>query len=235
MKGMTTLGLLGVTSLMLGTSGLAVSPTLTPATVTEALRAGEAMSIQEGGYVLGTYLLKAYNEDVILRPNSPEIDGIVLGTPFERLRYEAYLARLEGNPLTAAQATTFARTLDHKITVRVYSHSPYSVADEDEQWQLAYNADRIKANPDRAKSYLDFFKAATMTIGGRAYTAAPSVDGPYRDNFTLPSGEADFRNLGVVSYTFTVPNLPASGAFKLSFKDSRGVPYALSGDLKQYR
>ncbi|GHF36719.1 hypothetical protein HNQ07_001287 [Deinococcus metalli] len=233
MSGLKTLGVLAALSVV--GSVQAVSPTLTPAIVTEALKAGEAMSIQEGGYILGSYLLRAYNEDVILRPNSPEIDGVVLGTPFERLRYEAYLARLEGKPLTTAQATAFAQKLNHKITVRVYSHSPYSVADEEEQWQLAYKTDRIKANPDKEKSYLDFFKPATMTVAGRKYAASPSVDGPYRDNFTLPSGESDFRNLGVVSYTFDIPNLPASGPFTLSFKDSRGVPYTISGTLQQYR
>ncbi|WP_295816361.1 hypothetical protein [uncultured Deinococcus sp.] len=228
-------GLAALAGLALAGTVGAVSLTLAPAAVTEALRAGETMSIKEGGYVLGSYLLRAYNEDVILRPNSPEIDGIVLGTPFERLRYEAYLARLEGNPLTAAQATAFARTLDHKVTVRVYSHSPFSVADEDEQWQLAYRTDRVKANPDREKSYLDFFKSATMTVAGRTYTAAPVVDGPYRDNFTLPSGEADFRNLGVVNYTFDLPTMPVSGTFTLAFKDSRGVPYTVSGELSKYR
>ena len=235
MRGRIPAALLGLAALALGGVVHAITPVLTPATVTEALKAGEAMSVSEGGYVLGSYLLRAYNEDVILRPNSPEIDGVVLGTPFERLRYEAYLARLEGTPLTATQASAFARTLDRKVTVRVYSHSPFSVADEDEQWQLAYNTNKIKANPDREKSYLDFFKAATMTVAGRTYTAQPAVDGPYRDNFTLPSGEADFRNLGVVSYTFTIPNMPASGTFSLAFKDSRGVPYTLSGDLSKYR
>ena len=132
MSGRTLLGLLGLAALTLGSTVQAVTLTLSPAVVTEALKAGEDMSIKEGGYILGSYLLKAYNQDVILRPNSPEIDGIVLGTPFERLRYESYLARLEGKPLTTAQASAFAQNLNGKITVRVYSHSPYSVADEEE-------------------------------------------------------------------------------------------------------
>lgn len=193
------------------------------------------MSVREGGSVLGTYLLRAYNDDIILRPDSPEIDGVVISTPFERLRSEAYLARLEAKPLSGEQAATFARGLSGKLTFRVYSHSPYPVEEEEEQWQRAYRTDRISFDEDRAKSYLDFYKPATLTVAGRTYTARPVLDGPYRDNFTLPSGEADARNLGVVFYTFDARTLPTSGAFTLSFRDSRGKVYRLEGNLSQHR
>lgn len=201
----------------------------------QAQRDGEAMNTEDSGYVLGNYLLKSYSDDVFLKPDSPEIDGIVLGTPFEKLRYEAYLSSLEGQPITDARAVMLAGILASKLTFRVYSHSPFAVDDEEEQWQLAYQADKIVTNPDKQRSYLDFFKPATLTIAGKTYTAKPVVDGPYRDNFTLPSGEATTRNLGVVSYTFEIKNLPSKGTFAFNFDDSRGKAYSIKADLGSYR
>lgn len=227
--------ILALLSLMLTGSVEAVIPSLNSADTMQAKREGVAMSTKESGYVLGNYLLRAYNEDVILRPNTPEIDGIVLETPYEKIRYEAYLSKLEGQPLTDAGAATLAGTLAGKLTFRVYSHSPFAVEDEEEQWQLAYRTDKIAINPDKQKSYLDFFKAATLLVAGKTYTASPVVDGPYRDNFTLPSGEATFRNLGVVYYTFNVKNLPTKGNFTFKFEDSRGKAYNIQADLGSYR
>lgn len=210
-------------------------PSLSAAQVSQARAEGDAMSVKEGGYVLGGYLLQTYNDDIILRPGSPEIDGVVISTPFERVRYEAYLSHLEAKPMTGEQAAALARGLGGKLTFRVYSHSPYPVEEEEEQWQRAYRTDRVTFDANRAKSYLDFYKPATLTVAGRSYTASPTLDGPYRDNFTLPSGEAESRNLGVVFYTFDARTLPASGAFTLSFRDSRGKAYTLKGDLGQHR
>lgn len=220
---------------LLNSAAYAVIPSLSAAQVSEAVKAGEAMSVSDGGYQLGSYLLVQYTVDVILHPNSPEVDGIVVSTPFEQLRYEAYLAHLEQKPLTSTQATDFARKAAGKLSFRVYTHSPYAVDEEDEQWQLAYQKDRIAANPERPKSYLDFFKDAHLTVAGKKYVATPIVDGPYVDNFTLPSGKATFRNLGVVFYTFNVGDLPTSGKFTLSFKDSTGKAYNISSDLSKHR
>ena len=212
-----------------------VIPALNSTQVTAAKTEAEAMNIRESGYVLGSYLLKAYNQDVFLAANSPEVDGIVLSTPYEQVRYEAYMAHLENHPLTAAQATAFAKKANGTLQFRVYSNSPYPVEDEEEQWQLAYRKDHIADDRDRANSYLDFYKTASLKIGNRTYAAKPVVDGPYRDSFTLPSGDAETRNLGVVFYTFTVPNMPSTGAFTLTFRDSQGKPYTIQGNLKDYK
>jgi len=49
---------------------------------------------------------------------------------------------------------------------------------EEEQWQLAYQADKIAVNPENQKIHLNFFKPATLTIAGKVYTFQPVVDGP---------------------------------------------------------
>lgn len=213
----------------------ALLPTLTATQIQAAKREGEAMNTRESGYVVGNYLVKTYNDDLILQPDSPEVDGVILGTPYERLRYESFLAHLENKPLTETQAVNLARTYAGKLVFRVYSHSPYVVGDELEQWQQAYLTNKVAANPDRAKSYLDFYKTATLTVAGKKYTATASIDGPYQDNFVLPSGESDFRNLGVISYSFDIKNLPSSGIATLVFKDSRGKTYSIQSNLGQLR
>jgi hypothetical protein len=226
---------LSLAALSLGGLASAMLPSLTAAQIQEAKREGEAMSTREGGYIVGKYLVKTYNDDLILQPNSPEVDGVVLSTPYERLRYEAYLAHLENNLLTDAQASTLAKSYAGKLVVRLYSHSPYAVDDELEQWQQAYLTDKIALTPQREKSYLDFYKAATLTVAGKTYTAQPVVDGPYRDNFVLPSGKSDFRNLGVVFYTFNVPSLPSTGMATLAFTDSRGKAHRIQSNLNDLR
>ncbi|MFC4640332.1 hypothetical protein [Deinococcus hohokamensis] len=226
---------LSLTLLTLSSLALAVVPSLTAAQVQAAKREGEAMNTRESGYIVGKYLVKAYNDDLILKPGSPEVDGVVLSTPYERLRYEAYLAHLENKPLSDAQAMTLARSYAGKLMFRLYSHSPYAVEDELEQWQQAYLTDKIAVNPEREKSYLDFYKTATLTVAGKTYTAKPVVDGPYRDNFVLPSGESDFRNLGVVFYTFNIPALPRTGTATLTFTDSRGKAYRIQSNLNDLR
>jgi len=39
----------------------------------------------------------------------------------------------------------------------------------------------------------------------------------------------------VVFYTFTVPNMPSTGAFTLTFRDSQGKPYTIQGNLKDHK
>lgn len=210
-------------------------PTLDAAQVGEAIRSGEAMSTTEGGYVLGNYLLRQYNADVILQANTPEVDGIVLSTPYERVRYEAYLDHLEQHPLGTARAAALAAKMAHTLSFRIYTHSPYAVDDEEEEWQQAYQKGQVQADPNRTKSYLDLFRSASLRVGNHLVMARPEIDGPYVDNFTLPNGRATFRNLGVLTYTFDTRGLPTQGSFTFSFKDSQGKPYSFTAPLQAYR
>ena len=215
-------------------SALALTPMLNPQQIQDAAQAGDQMFHKSGVYTWGPYLLKAYTEDVILKPDSPEVDGIALGTPYERLRYKSFLASFQAMPLTPAQATAQARALDNKITFLLYTHSPFSVDEEEEQWQKA-NKGAVSQTPDRAHSYLDSYQPATLNIGGRTLTASPQIDGPYTDQFTLPTGNADFRYLGVVRYTFDLGGTAQPGTVTLSFKDSQGKPFTQQADLGQLR
>jgi len=212
---------------------LALAPALNAQQVAQATKAGDTMFHQEGAYRWGNYLLKTYTEDVKLSDTSPEVDGIAIGTPYERLRYESFLASFQDAALTTPQATTLASSLKNKVTFLIYTHSPRGVDDEEEQWQQAYTQGKVKTSEERAHSYLDTYKAATLTAGGRTLSATPQLDGPYTDQFTLPTGGAQFRYLGVVRYTFDVSGVSPNSKVTLNFKDSLGKGYSQTANLSQ--
>ena len=222
-------------TLALSGAALAYQPTLTPQQTAQAVKEGNAMLQAGGGYVWGPYLLHTYNEGIRLRPDSPEVDGVAMGTPYERLRYNAYLSAYQDQPLTSQQASTLARQVAGQLTFLIYSHSPLSIDEEEEQWQLAYDKNPSKPRPDREPSYLDLYKTATLTVDGTALSAAPQVDGPYRDDFTLPNGRADYRFLGVIRYTFDLSGVKGARQASLRFTDSRGKVYTQAIDLSAVR
>ncbi|MFC4453525.1 hypothetical protein [Deinococcus sonorensis] len=216
-------------------SALALTPVLTPALTDQAVKEGDSMSRTTGVYTWGSYLLKTYTDDIRLTANSPEVDGIALGTPYERLRYESFLDTFQDRPLTAAQAKVFAQKWNNKITFLLYTHSPGPVSQEEELWQQAYSRGNATETKGREHSYLDLYQSATLTVGGKTLTAKPEIDGPYGDQFTLPAGTPEFRYLGVVHYTFDLTGLPTSGTVTLKFKDSSGKTYAQQANLSQLR
>ncbi|WP_161884078.1 hypothetical protein [Deinococcus alpinitundrae] len=236
MRTVTLLGkaLLICTGLLVSPAA-ALSPVLTPALTAQATKEGDTMSRNTGVYTWGPYLIKTYTDDIVLKVNSPEVDGIALGTPYERLRYESFLDTFQDMPLTPDQSAQFAQKWKNKISFLLYTHSPGPVAQEEELWQQAYNQGKATETKGREHSYLDLYQPATLTVAGKTLTAKPEIDGPYGDQFTLPAGTPQFRYLGVVHYTFDLTGLPTSGSVTLNFKDSGGKTYTQKADLSQLR
>lgn len=211
--------------------GVALTLSLSVEQIKQATQEGDIMYHQLGAYEWKNYLLKTYTEDVILAVNSPEVDGIALGTPYERVRYESFLDSFQDMPLTPEGATTLADSLKDKVTFLIYTHSPRGVGEEEAQWQQAYHLGEVKPSDTREHSYLDAYKPATLLIGAHSLVAQPVIDGPYRDQFTLPTGGAEFRFLGVVKYTFDLSGVPAAARATLRFRDSAGKVFIQSANL----
>ncbi|WP_407571668.1 hypothetical protein [Deinococcus altitudinis] len=229
-----TLGLLAVGTLV-GGSVSALTPSLSARQAAQAAVEGDTMFRENGAYKWGSYLLKTYTEDIKLRVDSPEVDGVAIGTPYERVRYESFLASFQDMALTPAQTNALAATLKNKVTFLVYTHSPRGVDEEEEQWKQAYNSGAVKPAAAREHSYLDAYVPATLSIGGRVLRSQLQIDGPYRDQFTLPTGGAQFRFLGVVRYTFDLTGVPAANVATLTFKDSGGKVFTQKANLTQLR
>ena len=192
---------------------LAVQPTLTPQEVQRAIAEGTAMNTPSNGYILKDYLLKEYNSGVSLTPGAGEVDAITVATPYERLRYSSYLEALQQRPMTVAKAQPILRQYRNKVTFVVFTHSPYTVDAENEQFLQAYGNTSIKdaSGKTRQRSYLDQYKTATLELGGKSYTARPGVEGPYTDIFSIQGSRPESRYLGLINYGFDLSRLAASG------------------------
>lgn len=221
--------------------GLAFQAALTVEEVRKALDEGRAMNTPRNGYILSDYLLKEYNDGVSLKPGDGEVDAIIVATPYERVRYFGYLEALQRRPVTEAALNAVVERYRNKITFVVFTHSPYTVDQEVEQWVRAYGNARVQDEEGgtRQRSYLDEYKEATLEVGGKTYTAKPHVDGPYTDIFSVQGSRPQSRFLGLISYSFDLSELvrdgKVAGGGTLRFADSQGkAVYTEAVDLGKY-
>ncbi|PZA07575.1 hypothetical protein DNA98_08140 [Meiothermus sp. Pnk-1] len=199
------------------------------------------MNTPRNGYIISDYLLKEYNDGVSLKPGAGEVDAIIVATPYERVRYFGYLESLQRKPITDAALNAVIERYKNKLTFVIFTHSPYTVDQEVEQWTKAYGSNKItdEEGETRQRSYLDEYQEATLELGGKTYIAKPDVDGPYTDIFSIQGSRPQSRFLGLISYSFDLSELAAngkiSGVGKLSFKDSQGkTTYSETIDLGKY-
>ena len=235
-----TLLVLTALGLSLGPA-LAFQPVLSTEEVQKALKEGSAMNTPRNGYILSDYLLKEYNDGLSLKPGDGEVDAIIVATPYERVRYFGYLESIQRKPVTDAALNAVVDRYKNKLTFVVFTHSPYTVDQEVEQWTKAYGSGKItdEEGHTRQRSYLDEYKEATLEVGGKTYTAKPSVDGPYTDIFSIQGSRPQSRFLGLIHYSFDLSDLAVSGKVsgtgRLSFKDSQGkTVYSETVDLGKY-
>lgn len=188
----------------------AYEPVLDAAGVKRAVQTGTEMVSPSSGYRVQDYLLHEYIKDVRLRPNDPEVNAITLSTPFEALRYSAYVARYQKKKLSPEEVQKVTSETAHTLTANVYAHSPFTVEEELEQFLKAYEDDE-QGDDAQQQSFMDFYSDATLKIGDQTLTTKKVVDGPYQDQFSPFSGTPEFRFLGVVRYTFDLSGLDTKG------------------------
>lgn len=197
-------------ALALCAQAAAYEPVLRAADVREAVQTGTRMVSPNSGYRVQDYLLREYITDVRLRPDDPEVNAITLSTPFEALRYRAYVARYQRKQLSPGEIAQVTAETAHTLTANVYAHSPFTVEEELAQFLQAYE-DEAEGDDAEQQSFLDFYSDATLQIGDRTLSATKVVDGPYQDQFSPFSGTPEFRFLGVVRYTFDLSGVDTRG------------------------
>ena len=188
----------------------AYEPVLSAAEVERAIQVGTEMVSPSSGYRVQDYLLHEYVEGVRLRPDDPEVNAITLSTPFEALRYNAYVAKYQRKALSPEEVREITAETAHTLTANVYAHSPFSVEEELEQFLQAYE-DETEGDDAEQQSFLDFYSDATLEIGDQTLTAQKAVNGPYQDQFSPFGGTPEFRFLGVVRYTFDLSGVDTKG------------------------
>jgi hypothetical protein len=200
------------------------TPVLGQGDVDQARAAGaEQAGSKTHGYVVKDYVLYDTGQQLTIPPGAGEVEAVVVGTPFERLRYASYLASLQGKPMTAEQAVENARKLDATLHFVVFAHSP-GVTEKD-------------------RGFLDRYTKAVFTLDtGEALTASDSrVFGPARDFYIVPGSGRERRWLGTLTWTFSLrPVMDKGGDVSaatgsLTFTDSSGKTYDIAVDLGKYR
>jgi hypothetical protein len=213
--------MLGV-CLALSGPACAFTPRLSAQDIEEARRSGaQQADSRTHGYVVEDYVLYDVQQPLGAPPGAKEVEAVVLGTPFERLRYASYLASIQGEPLTDAGARRQARELDDTLHVVVFAHSP-GASEVDRGFLQRYRDVRLEID------------------GGQAIEPrASTVFGPAQDFFSVQGSGRERRWLGTLTWEFALDQSTGQGAERsrgrLSFVDSSGHRYEVPFDLGKYR
>jgi hypothetical protein len=161
------------------------------------------------------------------RPNAPNTQNQVLrapliartfsGTgPYEHVRYDGYLQRLQGYPLGPEQIDAFRREAGNHFGFIIYAHS--------------------RTGDDSEHSFLAHFSNATLTLpNGNVLNATQRVlFGPSADFYDVGSFREQ-RYTGSLTYRFAVSatSCPTDGT--LQVRDGYGHAYRFPVDFSRYR
>jgi hypothetical protein len=198
--------------------GLAFSPALTSAQLHKALADGRSEAASRAGYPVAAYSLYAVPNALVIAPGQGSIDAIVVGTPFERVRYASYLAAFQGSQPGASDVADAAEA--ESVDFVVFAHGG---AHDDQK-------------------FLQRFHAASIEAAGRLLQPERTTAfGPTEDFFTTTKGNRVFRWLGYDTYRFDVRSLARAGVdiarlrgtFRIT--DPYGRQRAYAFDLSKYR
>jgi hypothetical protein len=194
----------------------AVETPLTPRSVNDALDAGHAMADAHGGYTIAPYLLFTVPDAVLITDDDATVEAVQVGTPFERLRFEAYREQLMRRPFNAPDVATYNELHAGRVDFIVYAHS----------------------RTDKDRTFLDHFGGGALvrTDGTTAGTAEITRSVAVVDTYTKPGGVVVNRYLGQVTYRFTLSDAVAAAApLIFSFTDDHGAEHRLPLTLANYR
>ena len=200
----------------------AFDPHLPPSEVQRAVAAGKQMATPSSGYKVQDWVLFDVKDPFTIGPNQGTVEAVIVGTPFERLRYASYLAAFQGTPLKPKEAQQKAAALDDTVSFIVFAHAP--------------------GTGDQYRNFLQSFRAARLNVKGAKGPILKSVHteivGPAQDFYNVPGKAAEFRYLGSVAFKFNLGQLGRKGASAkaaFSFTDSTGQTYHFPVTLGQYR
>jgi hypothetical protein len=195
----------------------AVELTLEPNEIAAAVGEGGAMAARGTGYAIGTYLLFGVDDALHIADDDQTIEAVIVATPYERLRFHAYLLAHEGRPAPGSGDQFVAGDRD-VLEIVVYAHSR-GVGD---------------------REFMQHFGAGTLASAETTREAAQvtSTD-PVIDSYYLSSGAVVKRWLGQVTYRFNLRDDPALAAATtpatFSFLDDRGAAHRYTLNLAGYR
>jgi hypothetical protein len=191
------------------TRALAVDTTLAPATVDRAIAQGRGFASEHRGFVVAPYLLFGVADAVQIQ-DGEAVEAVELATPYEALRYRAFLSGFERSPMTPAMIAAFVAEARTHVDLIVYVHSRSEI---DREFIAAFGAGALTC-PDGT------------TIGSEVQRSTPIRD--VYVNGTTPT----YRWRGQLRYRFALTDaLMRCDPATFTFADDRGriyrVPVAL--------
>lgn len=193
----------------------AFAPVLNPTQIAAAVHSG-AMLFREGrGYQAPHHVLFAEQNTLHIRKGEGPIEAILVGTPYERLKYASYLAAFQGRPLGLQSAEHLARQNANVLQFVVFAHG--------------------SGPTDR--DFLRRISSGTLRLGRYVLrpSGAPKVFGPAMDFYQIDGVGREFRWLGSVTFRFDLSAVRQNGAPGLfSFRDSAGTMRKYRVDLARY-
>lgn len=194
-------------------------PSLNQTQISDATYAGRRLSEHHRGYRAPENVLFAAADSLQIRKRQSPIEAILVGTPYERVRYTSYLYAFQGLYFSAEQAQTIARDDANTVQFIVFAHS----------------------NTPQDRNFLNRFVNGRLRLGDHAVvTSKPSVFGPALDYYNVEGVGRQFRWVGSVTFRFDLGRLRArrfnianaSGSF--AFTDSEGERLKYPIDLSRY-
>ncbi|HET6895955.1 MAG TPA: hypothetical protein VFH72_11290 [Candidatus Baltobacteraceae bacterium] len=196
---------------------LAFTPVLSRSQVAAATSDGQRMEKKQRGYQAPQNILFAAPDTLRIRVGQSPVDAIIVGTPYERLRYASYLRAFQGQPPSMRSAESTAAQDANVLQMVLFVHSS-SAAD---------------------RGFLQRYSSGALQFGNRV-VRAERVDtfGPALDYYDVDGAGRQFRFVGSVTFRFDLSGMRASGVDiatatgTFSFSDAHGVtrryPIALS-------
>jgi len=195
----------------------AIEPSLSADAVAAAIGDGRAMAARGEGYTIGEYLLFGIDDAFHISDDGQTIEAVAVGTPYERLRFHAYVLAHEGRPLSDGDTAQFLTAHRSTLELVVFVHSR-SMAD---------------------REFMQHFGAGMLDAGGNARAAEVSSTDPVLDSYYRPDGSVLKRWLGVVTFRFDLRDdaalAGAAAPATFSFTDDRGGVHRYALSLARYR
>lgn len=173
---------------------------------------GVQMAQERGSYGVAPWVLYQSADPLRAVHGRAGIDAVIVETPYERVRYESYLERLQGDRVTRQALAAMRREAQPEIGFLVYAHS--------------------RSENDR--SFLAAFRPAFISpaAGGRIPEVQTVRFGPSDDFYDVGTFREE-RWVGSITYRFKLRSCSQRGT--LHFSDGYGRKYAFPFDLTRYR
>jgi hypothetical protein len=146
-----------------------------------------------------------------------DLDAVIVETPYEHVRYDGYLQRLQGYPLGPKQIDAFRREADNHVGFVIYAHS--------------------RTGDDSEHGFLARFSNARLLLPSGAALAATQrvVFGPSADFYDVGTFR-ERRYTGSLTYRFAISagSCPTNATLQFGDGDGRAYNFAPVG-FSRYR